>query len=352
MAICRKCGRGLRADPFALDRVEPPQRLAQRKRQCRTDFQNGEVIPHQGGERGRRLVVGRVRLEHQARILLDHPAERARLLRHVIDDVAMIEFDARLHHDRDDAIPRIGQSGRGENLPVRLDRRARRVGRRHRNRIEFLGGAARHRHLGADHIDRRLAAGFRMGALGDRAEPRRALRHRRVRQRRRIAGAGHRAIEMDLAKARAHIVRDHHLGPLHRLVGRQVLPGVRPEMIAAEHDALHRQTGAAGNRRDKVAEVRRRHPGIAAVLIDLIGGRLDQRKRCAGAPRVAQRRLDHQRVRRADGKYPAGLACLVPADQVEDDPHASLTCSAAQRPLGVQPFALPERDVQAYLAPE
>ena len=66
MAICRKLRSGLRADPFALDGVEPPQRLAQREGQRRTDFQNGEVVPHQRGERGRRLVVGRVRLEHQA----------------------------------------------------------------------------------------------------------------------------------------------------------------------------------------------------------------------------------------------------------------------------------------------
>ena len=64
---------------------------------------------------------------------------------------------------------------------------------------------------------------------------------------------------------------------------------------------------------DKVTEVRRRHPGIAAVLIDLVRGRLDQRERCAGTPRVAQRRLDHQRMRRTDGKYPAGLARLVAA---------------------------------------
>ena len=65
-------------------------------------------------------------------------------------------------------------------------------------------------------------------------------------------------------------------------------------MIAAEHDAVSPHADAIGDTVNKVTEVRRLHAGIAAVLVDLVRGRFNQRERCARAQRVKKRRFDHQ----------------------------------------------------------
>ena len=126
---------------------------------------------------------------------------------------------------------------------------------------------------------------------------------------------------MDLAEAGADVVLDQHLGPRHRRFGGQRLPGIGTEMVAAEKNAIPGEAGAIRNAMDKVTEVRRLHAGIAAVLIDLVRGRLDQRERRAGPPGMEKRRLDHQGMRRAYGKHAARLACLVTRDQVENGFH-------------------------------
>ena len=123
---------------------------------------------------------------------------------------------------------------------------------------------------------------------------------------------------MNLAEARADIVLDQDFGPRHRLLGGQRLPGIRTEMVPTEQNAISRQAGAIGNAMDKVAEARRFHAGVAAILIDLVGRRLDQRERRSGPQDMAKRRHDHQRMRGADGKYAARLAGLVTRDEVED----------------------------------
>ena len=172
-----------------------------------------------------------------------------------------------------------------------------------------------------------------MGALGDRAESRRAPRHRRVRQRRRVRPrrpSSNRDGSCESPRAHSPRSSPRPAASLRRPAG--------PARRSARDDRRRAPRDPSADRRGpaiastKSTEVRRRHAGVAAVLVDLVGGRLDQRERCAGSSRMAQRRLDHQRVRRTDGKYPAGLACLVPADQVENDLHASLTCSRGATP--------------------
>ena len=74
--------------------------------------------------------------------------------------------------------------------------------------------------------------------------------------------------------------------------------GFGPEVVAAQQHPVHRDPGRPRRAVDELAEVRRPHPGVAAVLIDLIGGRLDEHG-LAGAARLAHRRLEHQRVRGA-----------------------------------------------------
>ena len=248
----------------------------------------------------RRLVVGRVRLEDQARLRFDEGAQRAGLLRPVVDDLVVVELDPRLHHHRDHPRPGRVQAGRGEGLAVQRQRRAGCLGRGHRQFVQVLVRAARHRHLGADDVDRRLAAvgRFAPGLLGRQAQPHRAGRDLGLGQRHRVVGAGHGAVHVDLAEAGGDVLRHHHLGLGHRLRRGQAAPGVGPEVVAAQHEQLRRQALDAGQRFDEAAEVDRRHAGVAAVLVDLVGGRLDQR-RPAERGALAQRRRQHDRMRRA-----------------------------------------------------
>src|SRR4029077_1059902 len=61
--------------PFALDLIERPYRLAQRKSEGRPDLEYCEVVAHQCGEGLRCLVIGRMSLEHQARHRFEAGAE-------------------------------------------------------------------------------------------------------------------------------------------------------------------------------------------------------------------------------------------------------------------------------------
>src|SRR5262245_42037036 len=107
-------------------------------------------------------------LEYQAVASLDHPAERARLLRRIADDLAMIEFDAGLDDGRDHARPGLRETGLGENRAMHVDGRARCLGRRDGKSAQLFRGAAWNRNLGADDIDGRLAARARMCPFSDR----------------------------------------------------------------------------------------------------------------------------------------------------------------------------------------
>jgi hypothetical protein len=63
------------------------------------------------------------------------------------------------------------------------------------------GFAARNRHFGADHVDRRRQAGLRGGRFGDDAQARRARRDDSSSSGTGIVGAAHAAIEVDLVEA-------------------------------------------------------------------------------------------------------------------------------------------------------
>ena len=143
------------------------------------------------------------------------------------------------------------EPGAREGLAMRSDRRRRGFRRRDGERREVLGRAARRRHFGADHVDRRLAACVAPARLRAGAECRRARGDDLFGQRIRVAGAGHRAIEVDLANARGDVFADE-IGRLrHRRLGRLGAPGIGPEVIAADPDA---RGGKVEPRRDAAQE--------------------------------------------------------------------------------------------------
>ena len=273
---------GARRVALARDAVEAVERLAHGEGERRPDFEDGEAVIDQGLEQLGRLVVGGMRLEDDCRLAREHRAELARLRRLVRRDPVVIELDARLDDHRDHPRKGVADAELGEGAAVLGKRGERRLRPRHFDRVERMGGAARRRHLGADDVDRRLAAGPLGRPLGDRGEACRARRDDLVAERGRLAEAAHAGVEMDLREARLDVSRDHRLGPLHRFVGRQMLPRIGPEVIAAEDEAGKRKPGRPGDLLDEAAEVRRRHAGVAAFLVDLVAGRLDQHPRLAG----------------------------------------------------------------------
>ena len=85
-------------------------------------------------------------------------------------DIAVAEFDARLHDKRDDARKCIAEAARREGLAVDVMRPGDRVRPGDLEMVEVLHRAAGHGDLRADHIDRRQgAAGIFFGGCRKRA---------------------------------------------------------------------------------------------------------------------------------------------------------------------------------------
>ena len=200
--------------------------------------------------------------------------------------------------------------------PRRWTRPWRRIlGARHLQVLQRLQRPARHGHLGADDIERRACPGALRGRFGDGGERGRACGDGLVTEGGGLAGAAHAGVEVELGEAGLGVGRDHRGGLLHRLGRRKVLPRVRAEMVAAEDQAVARGTRSARRSPPRRRGTGRRHAGIAALVVHLVAGGLDQH---VGAPGVAvpQRGLDHQRMRRADRGDAGALAGPAPARQV------------------------------------
>jgi hypothetical protein len=200
---------GIAARQLARDRGQSPQRLAQRISRTRTHLQDREVIAHQRGEALRCLVVGRMRLEDELRIGGNEAAQHTCALRHIVDDLVMIELDAGLHDQCDHAWPCSFETRSRKCIAMCSNRRAGGLRRRDSQLVQLLGRTAGHWHFGADDIHGRLAAHLSPGTLGDSAQLRGALGKRRLWQGVCVVAARHRAVEMNLAKAGAHVFVDH-----------------------------------------------------------------------------------------------------------------------------------------------
>ena len=274
------------------------------------------MVAHEGGQPVRGLVVGRVRLEDEAGHVGHDRAQVAGGLRVVVEDAHVVELHARLYDEGDDPVPGLGHPGLGEGGTV-LGQRGLRVVRRGRGeRLDGLLGTAGHGHLGADHVDHveRLVA-LAGGLLGDPGQPGGALGDQGARERGGVAGADHAAVEVDLGEAGSDVRGDQHLGPVHGVVGTGVAPPVRPEVVAAEDEAVARKADAVDDVVHECGEVGGPQAGVAAVLVDLVGGRLDEQQAAVGV-RLAGGRLEHDRVRGADRGDAHGGAGVVPGDEV------------------------------------
>jgi hypothetical protein len=113
---------------------------------------------------------------------------------------------------------------------------------------------------------------------------------------------------MQLGEARSRIAFDHGFGPLHRLVCRQMLPRIGAKMIASEDHSGRVKTYMHRDVFHGLAEIGGRHAGVAALLVDLIAGRLDENA-LARTKRKRQGRFDGDGMggaNRCDAGSPAG----------------------------------------------
>ena len=84
---------------------------------------------------------------------------------------------------------------------------------------------------------------------------------------------------MDLVETGTGIGMDQCTRILHCQFGRLLLPGIRTEVIAAKDQAFTRESVGIGQAFHVSAKLRRSHAGVAAKLIDLVGGGFDQQGR-------------------------------------------------------------------------
>ncbi len=94
-----------RVDEFVLDGREREQRLPKGKGEAGPDLQDRPVVFDQPGQVRRGLVVGRVRLEHQLGLGVDHVTQLRCEFAPVVDNLQVVELDGRLHDNGDDSRP-------------------------------------------------------------------------------------------------------------------------------------------------------------------------------------------------------------------------------------------------------
>src|SRR3954465_8922514 len=123
----------------------------------------------------------------------------------VIDDVEVIELDAGLHHQRDDARPHVIQTYLGEGRTVGGNRSPGPVRRCRGETTQRLERATRYRNLGADDVHRAVSATAAGGVLGHLQQPCTAARHDVVGKDGRVVRARHAAVQVDFGVSRLDI---------------------------------------------------------------------------------------------------------------------------------------------------
>ena len=69
---------------------------------------------------------------------------------------------------------------------------------------------------------------------------------------------------------------DQRTGLLHSLGGRLGPPRIRTDVVAAQQHLVLRQSDLSRKAGQVLRERVRRHPGVSTLLIDLVGGGLDE----------------------------------------------------------------------------
>ena len=183
-----------------------------------------------------------MRLEDKAWQASQSVHEVRGLLGLIWNDFGAGELDARLHH----CANRTGEGGLKAGIPerlfVNLDGPQRRFRSCHLKRIEGVLCSAGYWDFCADDINRRSAIpDSRFRYLSQSGG---ALSGYFIRQRRRLTGASHAGVEMQLGEAGPGVAFDHYFGSLHRLILGQMLPWVGTKMITSKDHSRGVKTDA------------------------------------------------------------------------------------------------------------
>lgn len=129
-------------DEFLLDTGQGEECLAEGEREPGADLEDRPVVLDEPGERCAGLVVGGVGFEDYRRLAVEDVLQLGGAAAVVVDDLLVVELDARLGDERADARPDVGEAHLGQGVPVGAERLAGRLGARGGELAEGLVGAA------------------------------------------------------------------------------------------------------------------------------------------------------------------------------------------------------------------
>ena len=305
-------------DKLFLHHAQREQRFTQAEGQRRADFQNGDAIGDHVVQVLGGLVVGGVTLKADVGELLQAGDQLGGGGGVVVKDLFVTELHAGLNHHSNDVLHAIAHAlfgpdalVGGNGIPERL-----RLG--DGQRVLRLGGAARNGHLAADdehgtHGVRLFGLQLLIAAYG------RLVQHRApagddlgLQQTLGVISDLHAGVQMNFGESGAGVLIHQLHRVLHGLFFWQFLPGQGAEVVAGQNHHALRQADVLCHFQHHLVEVRRFHAGVAAELVHLIGGGLNQ-NRLVQLLGAAQRNLQHQLIGAAIGRNAAAdaLAALV-----------------------------------------
>ena len=141
---------------------------------------------------------------------------------------------------------------------------------------EGVVGAAGYRDFGADDVADGTGAGGTGGGFCGGAEARGAVCDELIGEVGWVVETAHAGVEMDLREAGLGVLLDHAAGAVEGGFRLQMLPGIGAEVVAAEDEVMGVKADAVRDFQGEVAEEKGGHAGVAALLVDLVGGGLEE----------------------------------------------------------------------------
>jgi hypothetical protein len=228
----------------------------------------------------------------------------------VLVHALVAELDPGLDDEGQHPLPRFVQPAGPEGRLRQLERARRVLGPCHLRSGGVVPLAAGGRDLGADHVDGRRSflptGAFRGG--GEVGRP--AGRGLGVGVATGVVGEAHARVEVDLGGPRPHVPPHQLPGLRHGRVRALAPPGVGAQVVAAEEHAARGEARSLGPTAQPGRELRRGDAGVAALLVYLVRGGLDE-DRDPEVPAGLERRVEDVGVRGADRPDPARLAALL-----------------------------------------
>ena len=288
-------------DKLLLHHAQGEQGLTQAVGQGRADLEDGDAVGDHVVQVGGGLVVGGVALEADVRELLQGCAEVHSGGRVIVEHLLVAELDAGLDDHSDDVLHAVAHALFGPDALVSGNGVAESIGAGDSQRVLSLGSTAGDGYFAADDEDGTHCIGLlglqlfvalhsclvQLSAA--------ACDDLGLEQAGSVVSHLHAGVEVDLGKACAGILVDQLDRVLHGLGLGQLLPGQGAEVVACQDHHVLGQVDVFGHFQDHLVEVGRLHAGVAAKLVDLVGGGFDQDGDAAllGA---AQRDLNDQLV--------------------------------------------------------